>query len=159
MLRYALVLPLLLCFAVEATAQTRTVQTLTLEASRQAAAAAGAEARANGWNVAIAVVDAGGELLYFERLEGTQLASIDIAIGKARTAVRFRRSTKAFEDGIAGGRAALLSLDILPFEGGLPIVVDGEIVGAIGVSGVTPAQDGQIARAGVQAIAPDAPRD
>lgn len=143
----------LVLVAAPASAQFATSHVLTLEGAKQVAEAAHAEAVANGWNVAIAVVDAAGGLLYFERLAGTQPASTDIAIGKARTAASFKRSTKVFEDAIADGRTTMLSLDVVPFEGGLPILVDGEVVGAIGVSGVTPAQDGRIAGAGVRAVA------
>lgn len=127
---------------------------LTLEAARKVASAAGAEARRNNWNVVIAIVDAGGYLVYLERMDGVQLASIEIAIRKARSAALFRRPTKTFEDQLAGGRQAVLALPgAMPFEGGLPIVADGEVIGAIGVSGVTGQQDGQIARAGVEALA------
>jgi len=128
-------------------------KTLTLEAARKIAAAAEAEARKNNWNVVIAVVDEGGYLVYLERMDGVQLASIEIAQRKARSAALFRRPTKAFEDQLVGGRQAILALPgAMPFEGGLPIVVDGEVIGAIGVSGVTSQQDGQIAKAGVDAL-------
>jgi glc operon protein GlcG len=133
-------------------AQTATVPVLSLVSAKQAAVAAREVALANQWSVAIAIVDAAGRLMYFERLEGTQPASVDIAIGKARTAAEFRRSTKVFEDAIAEGRLTLMALDIVPFEGGLPIIVDGYVVGAIGISGATPAQDGVIAAAGVRAL-------
>jgi glc operon protein GlcG len=138
-----------------ARAQFETSRVLTLEGARQVAAGARAEAAANGWPVAIAVVDAAGGLIYFERLDGTQPASLDIAIGKARTAAAFKRSTKLFEDAIASGRTSLLSLDIIPFEGGIPIIFEGTVVGAVGVSGVTPEQDGIIAQAGIHAVLPD----
>ncbi len=130
-------------------------RTLTLEAARKVAAAAEAEARRNNWNVVIAVVDAAGYLVYLERMDGVQLASIEIAIRKARSAALFRRPTKAFEEQLVGGRQAVLALPgAMPFEGGLPIVADGQVIGAIGVSGVTSQQDGQIAKAGVDALAP-----
>jgi glc operon protein GlcG len=128
---------------------------VTLEQARVVAAAAEAEARRNNWNVAIAIVDAGGQLVRFERLDNTQLASHDIARQKAWTAVAFKRPSKSFEETIGGGGAGLRVLGIeplLPIEGGLPLVVDGRIVGAIGVSGVQPVQDGQVARAGADAI-------
>jgi glc operon protein GlcG len=126
---------------------------LSLDGAKQVIAAAEAEAVRNDWTVAIAIVDAGGDLLLFHRRDGTQLASIDIAIGKAKTAARFRRPTKALEDAVLGGRAVLLALDDLtPLEGGVPIVIDGEVVGAIGVSGVTSQQDAVIAEAGVRAV-------
>jgi uncharacterized protein GlcG (DUF336 family) len=127
-----------------------------LEAARRAMAAAEEEATRNGWGVAIAVVDSGGHLVMLHRLDGTQIASIRIAEGKARTALEFRRPTKALEDAVAGGGAGLrlLSLEnFFPLEGGVPIVAGGRIVGAIGVSGVTSQQDAQVARAGAEAAA------
>jgi glc operon protein GlcG len=127
---------------------------LTLEAAREIAAAAQAEARSNGWNVVIAVVDDGGHLIYLERMDGTQVASVIVAQEKAACAIRFKRPTKALEDVVAGGRTVIMKLaGAVPVEGGLPIVVDGEFLGAIGVSGVTSAQDGQVAAAGLAALA------
>jgi glc operon protein GlcG len=128
---------------------------LTLEQARRVGAAAEAEARRQHWNVVIAVVDAGGHLVWLERRDGTQLGSIEVARRKARTAVMFRRPTKQFEDTLAGGGAGLRVLsvdDVMPIEGGVPLVVDGRIVGGIGVSGVQPQQDGEIARAGADAL-------
>jgi glc operon protein GlcG len=129
---------------------------ISLDAAKQMMAAAEAEAQRNNWNVAIAIVDAGGELIQLNRRDGTQAASVDIAIGKARTAVRFRRPSKAVEDIILGGRVTLMTAGggIVPVEGGLPIVHDGQVIGGIGVSGVTAAQDEQIAAAGVAALRP-----
>jgi glc operon protein GlcG len=118
-------------------------------------AAAQAEATKNKWNVAIAIVDSGGHLLAFERMDTTQHGSVDVAQQKAQTAVAFRRPSKVFQDGVAGGGEGLRTLRLpgaLPIEGGLPLVIGGKIVGAIGVSGVTSAQDGQIAAAGVAAL-------
>src|SRR5437762_8806729 len=110
------------------------------------AAAGEAEARQNGWNVAIAVVDAGGGLILFEKLDETQPGSIAVAQGKARTAAHFKRPTKALEDMVASGKTAFLSLQgVLPLQGGVPVVVEGKVIGAVGVGGVTSAQDGQIA--------------
>lgn len=129
---------------------------ITLDQARIVAAAAEAEARRNNWNVAIAIVDTGGHLVRFERIDHTQLASSDIARQKAWTAAAFKRPTKSFEEAIGGGGAGLRVLGIepmLPIEGGLPLVVDGRIVGAIGVSGVQPVQDGQVAQAGASALA------
>src|SRR6267378_3582956 len=112
------------------------------------------EARKNNWNVVIAVVDDGGHLVYLQRIDGTQTGSIDVAIQKARTAQAFKRPTKVFEDAIAGGRNALIALHgALPLEGGLPIMVGGQLVGAIGVSGVKSTEDGQIAKAGADSLA------
>jgi uncharacterized protein GlcG (DUF336 family) len=109
----------------------------------------------NGWAASIAVVDDHGELLAFHRLDGASFASIDIAQAKARTAARFRRPTKALGDAIAEGRIALLSVDgVMALQGGVPIVVNGVTVGAIGVSGVTSEQDEQVAMAGAAAVKP-----
>jgi glc operon protein GlcG len=100
----------------------------------------------------IAVVDPGGYLIYFEREDNAQLGSVRVAIDKARSAVLFRRPTKVFEDAVAGGRNALLGLrGAVPLEGGLPLVSDGKIIGAIGASGGTAPQDGQVAKAGASA--------
>jgi uncharacterized protein GlcG (DUF336 family) len=137
-----------------AAAQMVDKKAMSLEAARRIAASAEAEAVRNKWNVVIAIVDDGGQLLYLQRMDGAQYGSIDVAIQKARTSAAFRRPTKVFEDAIAGGRTAILSLDqALALEGGLPIVHDGQVVGAIGVSGVTSQQDGQIAKAGTEALA------
>lgn len=142
-----------ICTPAEAGGQLLEARVVSLEAARQMAAAAEAEAIGNGWKVAIAIVDASGELILFQRLDGVQPVSLDIAVAKARTAARFRRPTKALEDAIAGGRTSLLALEgVLPLEGGVPIVVEGEVIGAIGVSGVTSQQDAQVARAGLGAL-------
>jgi glc operon protein GlcG len=130
---------------------------INLENAQAAITAAKAEALANGWAVAIAVVDAGGHLVAFERLDSTQHGSIEVALEKARTSAAFRRPSKAFEEILAGGGEGLRILGLrnaTPIEGGLPLLVDGKVVGAIGVSGVTAAQDGQIAAAGAAALAP-----
>jgi len=127
---------------------------ISVEAARQVAAAATAEAKKHGWNVAVAIVDVAGELVFFERIDETQQASVLVSQAKARTAARFKRSSKAFEDALAGGRQAILGMpDVVPIEGGIPLVIDGRIVGAIGVSGVTSQQDGVCAQAGVDALA------
>jgi len=128
---------------------------LTLEDCKRIAAAAEAEARKNNWNVVIAIVDSGGHLVMLQRLDSTQIGSIDVAKDKATTAVHFRRPTKAFRDLIAQGGVNLRLLKITnasPLEGGVPITVGGAIVGGIGVSGVTSAQDAQIAQAGADAL-------
>jgi len=128
---------------------------ITLEMAKGVVAAAEAEARKNNWNVMIVVLDSGGHTVMSQRLDGTQYASIRIAAGKARTALEFKRPTKALDDTIAagGGGLRLLSVGgVTAIEGGLPIVVDGKIVGSIGVSGVTAQQDAQIARAGAEAV-------
>jgi glc operon protein GlcG len=128
---------------------------ISLDMAKKAMAGAEAEAKKNGWPVAIAIVDSAGQLVMLQRLENTQYASIDIAKGKAVTSVNFKRPSKALEDAIAGGGAGLrvLALEgVTPLEGGVPIIADGKIIGAIGVSGVTSAQDAQTARAGADAL-------
>jgi glc operon protein GlcG len=134
-------------------AQLATKKAMTLEVAKKIAAAAEAEAKKNGWNVVISVVDDGANLMYLERMDGTQVGSVEISQMKARTAIKMKRPTKLLEDAIAGGRTAMVKLpDVLGIEGGLPLVVEGQFVGAIGVSGVTSVQDGQIAAAGVKAL-------
>jgi glc operon protein GlcG len=126
-----------------------------IESARKVAAAAVAESRKNNWNMAIAIVDPAGELVYFEKLDGTQQASVNIAIDKARSSARFKRPTKALADVLATGGAGLrmLALDgAMPVEGGVPIVIDGKLVGAIGVSGGTSQQDGQVAMGAAAAV-------
>ena len=126
---------------------------VTTETAKKVAAAALAEGKKNGWNVAAAVVDTGGVLVYFERLENTQNGSTEASLEKARTSAAFRRPTKAFEDVVLGGKVNYTKLPgATPIEGGLPIVVDGKIVGAIGISGASSAQDGVCAKAGVDAL-------
>jgi glc operon protein GlcG len=127
---------------------------ITLEAAKKAMAAAEAEATKNNWNVVITIVDAGGHVVMTQRANNTQYASIRIAEGKARTAVEFRRPTKALEDTVAAGGAGLRLLSVEGaslLEGGVPIVVDGKIVGGIGVSGVASKDDAAIAMAGAAA--------
>jgi glc operon protein GlcG len=127
-------------------------RTLTLEAAKHIAAAAQAEAKKNNWNMVVCVVDDGGHLIYLERADGTQIGSVVVAQEKAGTAVRFKRPTKALEDAVAGGRMVVMTFPgALPVEGGTPIVVGGELVGAIGVSGGLSSQDGQVAAAGLVA--------
>lgn len=134
-------------------AHLRDVRALTLEAAKAVAEAAEKHAVERGWTVAVAVVDGAGGLMLFHCLDGTQPASQDIAILKARTAARLHRPTKALEDGIAGGRVALLSVpDMLALEGGVPIRVDGRVVGAVGVSGMNSSQDAEAAAAGLAAL-------
>jgi len=119
------------------------------------AAAAIVEARRNNCNMAIAVVDPGGYLVYFERMPNTQLGSVDLAIEKARTSALFRRPTKVFQDALAGGGDGLRVLRLtgtIPNEGGVPIIVEGKLVGAIGISGGSVEQDGQAARSGASSL-------
>ena len=124
-----------------------------LETAKKIAAAAVVEAKKNSWPMAIAIVDNHGTLIYYEMADDTQIASAHVAIEKAVSAATFRRPTKAFEDAVAGGRVAIVALPgAVPIEGGLPIVVGGKIIGAIGVSGATSPQDGLVARAGLDAL-------
>lgn len=126
---------------------------LCLTDARQIAAAATEEAMRQDWRVVIAIVDDAGLLVYLERLDGAQPASSDIAQHKAKAAALFKRPTKALEEVVANGRIALLSLPHLtPVEGGLPLIYKGQVVGAIGVSGVQSVQDGQIAAAGAAVL-------
>jgi glc operon protein GlcG len=128
---------------------------IALETALKVLAAAKTEADANNWPVAIAVVDTGGHLVAFHRLDNTQIGSVTVAIEKAKTSALFRRPTKAFQDVLAQGGDGLRILKLpgaTPLEGGLPIVVDGKIVGGIGVSGVQSSQDAQIAAAGLTAL-------
>lgn len=132
-----------------------TVKVITLEAAKKMVAAGEAEAKANGWNVAITVVDTSGALILFQKLDETQPGSIAISQGKARTAALFKRPTKVLEDMVAAGKTAFLAVEsMLPIQGGLPVVVDGKVIGAVGVSGVTSAQDEQVAAAAIAALEP-----
>ena len=135
-------------------AQLADKKTLTLETIKQIVTAAEKEAADNQLNMFIAVVDDGGNLVYLERMDDTQLGSGEVAPQKARSALLFKRPTKAFEDALVGGRQAILKLPgALPIEGGIPLMADGKIIGAIGVSGGTSQQDGVVAQAGVNALA------
>ncbi len=128
-------------------------KTLSLEAAEKVIAAAKAEATANHWKMVIAVVDDGGHLIAMERMDGTQLGSLEVAPGKAKTALNFLRPTKAWEEA-AKTRPAVLSLTptAVLLEGGIPIVYQGQVIGAIGVSGASSVQDAQVAEAGVRAL-------
>ena len=124
-----------------------------LEQAKKIAAGGIAEARKNNWPIAIAIVDNHGFLVYFEKMDDTQTASVQIALDKAKSASMFRRPTRAFEEGMAKGRIALLGLTgATPITGGVPIVVGGRIVGGVGVSGVTSDQDEQVAKAGLSGM-------
>ena len=140
--------------AAGATAQERPPygQEVNLDMAKKIAAGAYAESKKNGWRMAIAIVDNHGFLVYYERMDDTQTASVHVALDKAKAAAMFRRPTKAFEDGIAKGRVALLGLNgATPIEGGLPIMVGGKVIGAIGVSGANSDQDAAAASAGLKA--------
>src|SRR5512134_1379689 len=140
--------------APSAHAQLATKKALTLDGAKRIASAAEAEAMKNKWNVVIAIVDDGGHLLYLQRQDGTQTGSIDVAIGKARTAMAFKRPTKVFDE-LAKTRPSIVTLgaDVILLEGGIPIKVGEQTIGGIGVSGVTSQQDAQIAEAGLATLA------
>jgi glc operon protein GlcG len=128
---------------------------ITLEQAKRVMAAAELEAAKNSWQVAIAILDSGGNMVMFHKLDNTQLASIGASEGKANAALRFKRPSKALDDAIAAGGAGLRLLaikGITPLEGGLPVILDGEIIGAIGVSGALSSQDTQVARVGAAAV-------
>jgi glc operon protein GlcG len=128
---------------------------ISLENARKAAEPALAEAAKNHWTVAVAIVGPAGTLIYYEKMDNTQLGSAEVAIDKARTAAAFKRPTKAFQDALAAGGDGLRVLGlkgVTPVEGGIPLVMDGKIVGAIGVSGATSAQDAQCAKAGADTV-------
>jgi glc operon protein GlcG len=128
---------------------------ITLENAKKATIPALAEASKNNWSMAVAIVDPSGNLVYYEKMDNTQLGSANVAIDKARSAALFKRPTKAFQDALAAGGDGLRILRLqgaTPVEGGIPLVSDGKIVGAIGVSGATSAQDGQCAKASADAF-------
>ena len=137
-----------------ATADLPVKRVLTLGVAKKIAAAAEAEANKRGSTVVIVVVDDGGHILLLERLDDTQVASVDVGIGKARTAAIFRRPSKVFEDQVRDGRVAALALPgATPLQGGIPIIYEGKVVGAIGVSGNTPQEDEDIAKVGAASAA------
>lgn len=134
-------------------AQLADAKALTAEAVKTMLATAEATARANRWNVSIAITDANGDLLGFLRLDGASLGSVDISLGKARTAARYARPTKVYADRVLADTLTILSVPgVVALQGGLPIVVDGRVIGAVGVSGVTSAQDEQVAAAAIAAV-------
>jgi len=128
---------------------------INLDTSKKIAASAITEACKNNWTMAVAIIDTGGNLVYFEKMDGTQTGSVRVAISKGRSAVLFKRPTKAFQDMVAAGGEGLRMLRLegaVPIEGGLPLFMDGKIVGAIGVSGGTSEQDGVVAKAGADTL-------
>jgi len=153
-LMQALCVMLFALFAAGAVAQDRPPygQEIGLEQAKKIAAGAAAESKKNGWRMAIAIVDNHGFLVYYERMDDTQTGSVQVALDKAKAAALYRRPTKAFEDGIAKGRVALLGLTgATPIEGGIPIMAGGKVIGAIGVSGANSDQDAAAAAAGLKA--------
>jgi glc operon protein GlcG len=145
------------CFLASALAQMPNPYgpSISLEEAKKVAAPALAEAKKNNWTVAVAIVGPGGTLIYYEKMDNTQLGSAEVAIGKARSSALFKRPSKAFQDTLAAGGEGLRVLglhNVTPIEGGLPLVMEGKIVGAIGVSGATSAQDAQCAKAGADTV-------
>ncbi|EEG07977.1 protein of unknown function DUF336 [Pseudogulbenkiania ferrooxidans 2002] len=130
----------------------RDTKALTLDEVKRIAAAAETEATAQGWAVSIAVCDAGGHALWLQRMDGAPLMSAAVAPEKARTCVLSGKPSKAFEEMVNNGRFAALAMPVVPLEGGEPIVVGGQVIGAVGVSGVKAGEDAQVARAGVAAV-------
>jgi glc operon protein GlcG len=153
----ALGVALLMLIAKPSLSRAQLVQSSSIaaEGAQRAIAAALAEARKNNWNVSIAVVDPHGEMVAFLRMDGASIASTDVSRSKARTAARFRRPTFAYDSTVKAGRIQVLALEgMTPVEGGVPITINGQVVGAIGVSGATSAQDAQMALAGAAAVQP-----
>jgi glc operon protein GlcG len=153
-MRHLSILALVIVMAASAAAEDLPVKrVLTLSAAKKMVAAAEAEAMKRGATVVIVIVDDGGHVILLERLDDTQVASVEVGIGKARTAAIFRRPSKVFEDQIRDGRIAALALPgATPLQGGVPILVDGKVIGAIGASGNTPQEDEEIAKAGAAAM-------
>jgi glc operon protein GlcG len=153
--RNVIVLAGLAMIATALRAQVVTKTGISLELARKVAAKAEAEAIKNKWTMVIVVVDDGGNLVYLEKMDGTQLGSIAVAEQKALTALKFKRPSKVFEDGVAAGRTALLSVPgVIAIEGGVPLVQGGNYIGAIGVSGMKPNEDGVVAQAGAAVVSP-----
>lgn len=143
----------LVALAGDASAQMLDKKALSIAEAKKIATAAMGEANKNNWNVVVAILDDGGNLMYLERKDGTQLGSIDIAVNKAKAALLFRRSTKLMEDTVAQRPAfPTLNRDVAMIEGGLPLMYNNVVVGAIGVSGVASSDDGKIAAAGVASL-------
>ena len=147
------VILLVLTSTFPSTAQLATKKVLTLEASKKLAAFAESEAMKNKWTMVIAVVDDGANLVYLERMDGTQIGSIEIAQQKARTAIMFKRPTKTYQERVQSGATFILKLpNVIPVEGGLPIIIDNQYIGAIGVSGGSSDQDGVVANKALDAF-------
>jgi uncharacterized protein GlcG (DUF336 family) len=139
-------------FSVLSAAELTTKKALNLEVAKAIVAASEAYARANNWNVIITILDDGGNMLYMQRMDGAQIGSIAVSLRKAQSAINFKRPTKVFADGIANSPGLAMLPGAIANEGGLPITVDGEVIGSIGVSGVTAQQDGMIGQAGIDAL-------
>lgn len=144
----------LLCVAMPVHAQVRATSVLTMDGAKNIVAAAEAEAKKTNIKVSIAIVDVAGELVLFHKGDGTRPSNVDFSIAKARTAARFQRESRLIDSAVTAGRIQYLASNAFPMEGGVPILVDGQVIGAVGVSGGTSAQDAQVARAGIAALRP-----
>jgi uncharacterized protein GlcG (DUF336 family) len=133
-------------------AELTTKKALNLAVAKELAAAAEAHARANNWNVVVTILDDGGNMLYMQRMDNVQIGSIAVSLRKAQSAINFKRPTKVFADGIAANPGFAMLPGAIANEGGIPITVDGQVIGSIGVSGVTAQQDGMIAQAALDAL-------
>ena len=151
-IRLLLVAAGLLCARSPLAAQVRATSMLTLDGARNIVAAAEAEAQKNNWSMSIAIVDAFGGLVLFHKGDGSRPSNVDFALAKARTAARFQRTSKSLDSAVTAGRLQWLAVDALPIEGGVPILVGGQVIGAVGVSGGTAPQDAQVASAGIAAL-------
>ena len=148
-----LVSSLLIAAATLGAQQLSTKKSLNLAVAKVIVAAAEKEAMTNGWAIFITVIDDGGTMMAMERLDDAQIGSLEVSIGKAQTSLKFKRPSKVFDDLITSGKNALLGLPgVTPIEGGFPLMADGKVIGAIGVSGGTSPQDGQVAQAGLDAL-------
>ncbi len=155
LLRTLLLAIFVLVNAAPLSAQVISKPTISLELAKKLGAKAEAEAARNKWTVVVAIVDDGGNLVYLSKMDGTQIGSIDVAQKKARTALKFKRPTKAFEDAVAGGRTAIVSLpDVVAIEGGVPIMAGDAYIGAIGISGAKSNEDGIVAAAALTVLTP-----
>lgn len=152
MRRATLFTVLLLFGATTAHAQVRDTKALTLDGAKNIVAAAEAEAKKNNWNMAYAIVDAAGGLVLFHKADGARPSNVDFAQAKARTAARYQRETRILDSAVTGGRIQFLASDAFPIEGGVPIIVEGQVIGAVGVSGGSSPQDAQVAKAGIAAL-------
>jgi glc operon protein GlcG len=150
---YFILALLMMAFTHQINAQQMNIKLLNLEDAQKMADAAEAKARQENWNVVIVVLDAGGHLITLRRMDGTQIGSVEVAMKKADTALKFKRPTKVFEDAVKGGNVHIISLPgVVAVEGGLPISHEGNVIGSIGISGVTSAQDGMIAAAALESF-------
>ncbi len=152
MRRSLIILSALVGLSAPVAAQVKTTHVVTLDGAKNIVAAAEAEAKRNGWNMSFAIVDVAGELVLFHKGDNTRPSNAEFAMRKARTAARYQRETRLLDSAVTAGRIAYLATDALPIEGGVEIRVDGQVIGAVGVSGGTSAQDAQVAKTGIAAL-------